>query len=112
MSYKTAVTNKDANGEKISIAPNGMNFLRSMKNPNSRIRRIRQFLIENGPSTKRTIFRFVFEKDIDEVGRNWGLYPFTHGIHNGLLTKERVGVSVYYNVPDPSVDRADAFING
>lgn len=96
-------------------APNGLNFSRSVGNPNSRLERVRKYLRENGSRTKAEILREVFGKNItenpqyvmkgswyypknNEVTRGWGSYLFTYGVHHGFFRKERKGNTVLWSV--------------
>lgn len=92
-------------------APNGLNFSRSVGNPNSRLEKVRTYLHTVGRATKRDILRDVFGKVISEkspwtygyqnnfVTRGWGVYLFTYGIRHGYFKKERVGNKVFYSHP-------------
>lgn len=81
-------------------APNGLNFVRSVTNPNSRLSRLREYLTLNGPRSKREILRDVFGKEnLDSsTVRGWGVYLFTYGVHHGFLRKERKGNTVLWSV--------------
>jgi len=87
-------------------APNGMNFSRSVNNPTSRLNRIRDYLITNGPQTKRNILYNVFGKSLptrryynpDNVTRGWGTYVFGLAVKYGYFTKVRRDNSVYWSV--------------
>jgi hypothetical protein len=90
-------------------APNGLNFSRSVGNPNSRLEKVRQYLSVNGPSTKREILYKVFGKKItdknipwnnrnDEVSSGWGSYLFSYGVHHGYFQKVRKGNAVYWSL--------------
>jgi len=93
-------------------APNGLNFSKSVSNPNSRLNRVREYLIKNGPSSKREILRDVFGKEVGKSRREWtgtrmvnhtpnvvttgwGCYLFTYGCLHGFFTKVRRG-NVWY----------------
>lgn len=82
--------------------PNGLNFSRSVGNPNSRIERIREYLRVNGPSTKKDILYYVFGKNIGRypngVTRGWGAYVFGLGVKCGYLTKTRKGGTTYWSL--------------
>ena len=89
-------------------APNGLNFSRSIGNPNSRLEKVRSYLRTNGKSTKRDILTNVFGKVVDNtrynygkgtVTRGWGVYLFTYGLRHGFFKKERIGNKVFYSIP-------------
>ena len=90
-------------------APNGLNFSRSIGNPNSRLEKVRNYLRVNGRSTKRDILMNVFGKVVTDVGsyynrngevtRGWGAYLFTYGQRHGFFKKERIGNKVFYSIP-------------
>lgn len=102
-------------------APNGLNFVRSVSNPNSRLNKVRTYLMVNGRATKRDILRDVFGKIVSddipfvnrkalvdsrhalsragEVTRGWGAYLFGYGIRHGFFKKERIGNKVFYSLP-------------
>ena len=52
-------------------APNGLNFSRSVGNPNSRLEKLRQYLSVNGPSTKREILYRVWGKKVTDTYIPW-----------------------------------------
>lgn len=92
-------------------APNGMNFVRSVGNPNSRLERVRDYLTKNGPRTKREILRDVFGKEVGDLRENWlvrrnkgnvshgwGTYLFVYGVKHGFFTKTRKGRTVLWSV--------------
>ena len=90
-------------------APNGLNFSRSVGNPNSRLEKVRQYLSVNGPSSKREILFKVFGKKVTdtyipwnnrngEVTSGWGAYLFTYAQKHGYITKSRVGNQVFYSL--------------
>lgn len=81
-------------------APNGINFVKSIGNPNSRLERVRSYILKNGPSTKRAILRDVFGKEIGPNGvtYGWGAYLFGYGVRHGLFTKTRKGNTVLWGV--------------
>ena len=92
-------------------APNGMNFSRSVGNPNSRLERVRSYLTTNGPRTKRQILRDVFGKEVGDLRehwmarrnkghttRGWGAYLFGYGVRHGYFKHERKGNTVYWSV--------------
>lgn len=79
-------------------APNGLNFSKSVGNPNSRLNRVRDYLSKNGPRTKRDILRDVFGKNVGQVSYGWGTYLFGYGIRHGFFTKTRKGNSVLWSV--------------
>lgn len=76
---------------------NGLNFSRSVGNPDSRLEKIRTYLRTMGPRTKREILRDVFNKT-DVVIRGWGVYVFTYGVLHGFFRKERKGNVTYWSV--------------
>jgi hypothetical protein len=92
-------------------APNGMNFSRSVGNPNSRLERVRSYLTTNGPRTKRQILRDVFGKEVGDLrehwmarrskghtSHGWGAYLFGYGVRHGFFKHERKGNTVYWSV--------------
>jgi hypothetical protein len=92
-------------------APNGMNFVRSVGNPNSRLEKVRKYLSDNGPSSKRDILRNVFGKEVGNlndhwltrrnlghVSHGWGTYVFVYGVRHGFFRKERKGNITYWSV--------------
>lgn len=92
-------------------APNGMNFTRSVGNPNSRLERVRDYLTKNGPRTKREILRDVFGKEVGDLRMNWmtrrklghtshgwGAYLFGYGVRHGFFKHERKGRTVLWSV--------------
>ena len=92
-------------------APNGMNFVKSVGNPNSRLEKVRKYLSDNGPRTKREIFRDVFGKEIGNlkehwlvrrkkghVSHGWGTYLFVYGVRHGFFNKTRKGRTVLWSV--------------
>lgn len=98
-------------------APNGLNFRRSVGNPSSRLEKVRTYLRQNGPTSKATICREVFNKvltdnpsplryeggqwvrETNEVARGWGTYLFGYGVRHGFFHKERQGNRVLWSVP-------------
>lgn len=91
-------------------APNGLNFSKSGANPNSRLNRVRDYLIKNGPKSKRDILRDVFGKTLDSsdryylngapnvVNRGWNSTFFRMAVHHGFLKKVRVGNVTMWSV--------------
>ena len=90
-------------------APNGLNFSKSVGNPNSRLERVRSYLSTNGPRTKRDILRDVFGKVVDTTPRHvrdilngvtygWGAYLFGYGVRHGFFTKTRKGRTTLWSV--------------
>lgn len=92
-------------------APNGMNFTKSVGNPNSRLERVREYLRINGPRTKREILRDVFGKEVGDLRENWkvrmekghtshgwGAYLWTYGVKHGFFTKTRKGRTILWHV--------------
>jgi hypothetical protein len=94
------------------VAPNGMDFSKSVGNPLSRLERVRSFLRSNGPATKRDILKFVFNKTVPLPGvkysrynnrlvtHGWGTYLFVYGVRHGYFTHERKGRTVLWSVTD------------
>ena len=91
-------------------APNGLNFKRSVGNPNSRLEKVRAYLAMHGASTKREILYNVFGKKImdknipwhntnGEVTRGWGAYLFSYAQKHGYIKSKRVGNQVFYSLP-------------
>lgn len=76
-------------------APNGLNFSRSVGNPNSRLERVRKYLRDNGSRTKAEILRDVFNRP---MCRGWGCYLFTYGVIHGFFRKERKGNTVLWSL--------------
>jgi len=91
-------------------APNGFNFSKSHDNPNSRLNRVRDYLLKNGPSSKRDILRDVFGKTLDSsdkyylnpdptvVNRGWNSTFFRMAVRHGFLTKVRRGNVTFWSV--------------
>jgi len=93
-------------------APNGLNFSKSGANPHSRLNRVRDYLIKNGPKSKRDILRDVFGKTLDSadrywqrqqtnptvVNRGWNSTFFRMAVHHGFLKKVRVGNVTMWSV--------------
>lgn len=96
-------------------APNGLNLSKSIHNPNSRFRRMMDYLKVKGEATKEEILRDVFGKTLGKsswewngsqlvnrtpnvVTRGWGTYVFTLSIANGYVKKVRRGNRVFYSV--------------
>ena len=92
-------------------APNGMNFTKSVGNPNSRLEKVRKYLSDNGPRTKREILRDVFGKEVGDLRMDWqtryklghtsygwGAYLFGYGVRHGFFTKVRKGRTVLWSV--------------
>ena len=79
-------------------APNGLNFSKSVGNPNSRLERVRSYLSTNGPRTKRDILRDVFGKHVGQVSYGWGTYVFGYGVKHGYFKHERKGRTVLWSV--------------
>lgn len=80
-------------------APNGLNFAKSVGNPNSRLEKVRKYLAENGPRTKREIVRDVFGREIGNgVTAGWGAYLFGYGVKHGHFKYERKGNTVYWSL--------------
>lgn len=88
--------------------PNGFNFSRSVGDPSSRLERVRVYLRDNGPSTKRAILRDVFGKTVrtgpwqaawpDTVTIGWGGMFWSLGVRHGFFTKTRKGRTVLWSV--------------
>jgi hypothetical protein len=89
-------------------APNGLNFSRSIHNPNSRLNRLRSYLSVKGEATKGEILRDVFGKVLDNstsylnrhpdsVTSGWGTYLFNYGVRHGFFKKVRRGNKVYWS---------------
>ena len=88
-------------------APNGMNLSRSVHNPKSRFRRMMDYLVVKGESTREDILRDVFGKTIgvysgvmtpNVVSRGWGCYVFTLSVKYGYVKMVRRGNRVFYSV--------------
>jgi hypothetical protein len=92
-------------------APNGINFTRSVGDPTSRLERVRTYLRNNGPRTKRQILRDVFGKEVGDlrehwtlrrekghVSHGWGAYLWVYGVRHGFFTKVRKGRTVLWDV--------------
>lgn len=82
-------------------ACNGLNFSRSIHNPNSRLNRLRSYLSVKGEATKREILRDVFGKTLGkgrgEVTSGWGTYLFGYGVKHGFFKKVRRGNQVFWS---------------
>lgn len=86
-------------------AHNGLNLSKSVGKSNSRLEKVRQYLIQNGPSSKKNILREVFGKTLDSsdqywvkrktdptiVNRGWNSTFFRVAVHNGFFRKIRKG---------------------
>jgi hypothetical protein len=101
-------------------APNGINFVKSVGNPNSRLEKVRKYLSDNGPRTKREILRDVFGKEIGDlrehwmtrrtkghVTHGWGAYLWTYGVRHGFFTKTRKGNTTLWSLAGGSLSQAD-----
>lgn len=93
-------------------ARNGLNFSKSVGNPNSRLERVREYLRVNGPRSKREILQDVFNKEVGDmwadwktrwengwVSHGWGAYLFMYGVRHGFFTKTRRGNVTYWDIP-------------
>ena len=90
-------------------APNGLNFSKSIHNPNSRLNRVRDYLSVKGEATKEEILRDVFGRILDNshtyyphrgtnyVTSGWGTYLFNYGVRHGFFKKVRRGNKVYWS---------------
>ena len=86
--------------EKYMRAPNGMNFSKSVKNPNSNLRKVLSYLAVNGPRSKSEILQNVFGRVYEwrpgyrQVKRGWGSSMFGLARRCGFLTcyRESPGV--------------------
>ena len=86
---------------------NGLNFSRSIHNPNSRLNRLRSYLSVKGEATKAEILRDVFGRILDNrhtyprpnntVTSGWGTYLFSYGVRHGFFKKVRRGNKVYWS---------------
>lgn len=79
-------------------APNGMNFTKSVGNPNSRLEKVRKYLSDNGPKSKREILLDVFNKNIGNVTYGWGSYLFGYGVRHGFFAKTRKGNTTLWSL--------------
>jgi len=94
-------------------APNGMDFSKSIHNPNSRLNRVLTYLRQVGPRTKREILRDVFGKNVGQtkwalvdgkavnytpglVSMGWASYLFSLGVKTGHFQKVRKGNVTYW----------------
>ena len=100
-------------GRRLSSVPshltawNGLNFSRSIHNPNSRLNRLRSYLSVKGEATKREILRDVFGRVLDNryiyprpnnvVTSGWGTYLFNYGVRHGFFKKGRRGNMWYWS---------------
>jgi hypothetical protein len=100
-------------GRRLSSVPshltawNGLNFSRSIHNPNSRLNRLRSYLSVKGEATKREILRDVFGRVLDNryiyprpnnvVTSGWGTYLFNYGVRHGFFKKVRRGNMWYWS---------------
>lgn len=82
------------------MAPNGMNFARSVNDPTSRIARLINYLRQVGEADKNQILRVVFKIGTDgyEGKRGWGCFLFSLGTKCGFLSQRRVGNKVMWSV--------------
>jgi len=84
-------------------APNGLNFSKSVSNPNSRLNRLRSYLSVKGEATKGEILRDVFGKTLGKDWKNghvssgWGTYLFNYGVRHGFFKKVRRGNQVFWS---------------
>ena len=88
-------------------APNGLNFSRSIHNPNSRLNRLRSYLSVKGEATKAEILwnvfgkvldnRYTYPRSKDVVTSGWGTYLFNYGVRHGFFKKVRRGNKVYWS---------------
>jgi transposase len=76
---------------------NGLNFNRSIGNPKSNLERIRSYLWDRGPRTKREILADVFGRPNVLRGHTSGLFALA--IRAKLIRKIRVGSTVFYALP-------------
>jgi hypothetical protein len=88
------------NGRRSSVpfhlsAYNGLNFAHSVGVAGSRLERVREYLRQNGPSTKADILRDVFNRP---MCRGWGSTFFRMAVRHGHLTKYRRGTMVLWTV--------------
>lgn len=94
------------------VAPNGLNFGRSIYNKNSRLARVIRYITDQNKlgisPTRRRILYDVFGKSVDKttysaylpnvVSSGWASYLFNFGVKNGFLTKKRVGKTYVYEL--------------
>ena len=89
---------------------NGLNFSKSLTNPNSRLARVVNFIREKGtPQTRHTLNVLVFglyprpdgylnPKTKQRVTRGWGAYLFSLAVKTNILKKTRKGNEWYYSL--------------
>lgn len=80
--------------------PNGLNLSHSVQNDRSNLRKVVQYLTDNGGSTKREILRDVFDihNPNSTTLRGWGGTFFRVAVHAGFLAKSRKGNRVYWYI--------------
>jgi hypothetical protein len=78
-------------------APNGLNLTRSVHNPASRLNKVRTYLWNRGPSTKRAILQDVFGVTGPDI-RGYHCYLFAAGRANGYFTAARKGRTVLWDI--------------
>jgi len=77
---------------------NGLNFSKSVSNPNSRLAKMVNYVRQNGPSTREDIGRNALGFRFVHWARNWNSYGFSGAVQGEFLIRTRVGRKVYYNL--------------
>lgn len=78
---------------------NGLNFVRSVKNPNSRLAKVIEYLRICGPSSRRAIaVNALGMSDTVASPRGWNAYVFSGAVTAGFIEKVRSGRRVFYKL--------------
>jgi len=80
-----------------SYAPNGLNFDKSVSNPNSRLSKIVRYIRENGPTSRHRLVRLLTPKTDIRVN-GWGSGFFALAIRTGFITKSATHGTYVYNL--------------
>lgn len=86
--------------------PNGLNFNKSVANPNSKLAKVIRYLRDNGPASKKVILRDVCDVEVSDkwvygtnkVTRGWGATFFALAVKTNFINKTRIGSRVVYSV--------------
>jgi hypothetical protein len=76
---------------------NGLNFNKSVNDPNSRLARVVNHIRQNGPTTRRDL-NLMLGMDPSIESRGWGTYLVTLAVQGKVLTMYRVGKKVLYDL--------------
>lgn len=80
---------------------NGLNFKLSVKNPNSRLAKMVNYVRANGPTTRMELATGALHAGSIQMlnsPRGWNGYAFSGACQGGFLVKYRVGRKVYYDL--------------